>query len=410
MHGNPREVWRRHHVVVTPERDPEQPDILVIGGGRADGGGGPRGRSRLRTLGLPLALGAVVLVAVITRITTSSGTAAAPSPSPSPSPVAKSPSTLPEPSPVGSAPVVSGAGHPLLGVTAVWELFGRGPYSVVRIELAQGRVTTTPLPTLSSSGPVTFLATSTAAVVRPVDAVPGYAVRDGKPAVELPGPLDATGPVLPGPDPAHLWVPQADGVQPVAGMTLVGLDGRRAGVSVHFPANSAGYAGPDGAGYMNVYAPGGVYNMRPGFIHRITTGALLAVGPSGWLTLECDEVLRCSMAVVDRSTFGRRSLPGSTAANASGVISPDGRMAAMYVDESGGTGHLHLIDLSTGADHPLGITATSTDGSFVWSPDSRWLFMAGAELGLHAFDTAGKDHNLGVQLPPLYQLAVRPAP
>jgi hypothetical protein len=306
--------------------------------------------------------------------------------------------------------VVSGGRHPLLGVRARWELFGRGTDSVVRIELAQGRVTTTPLPPLSSSGPITFIATSTGAMVRPLDAVPGYAIPDGKPAAELPGPLDATGPVLPGPDLGHVWIPRADGAQTVAGMALVGLDGRLAGVSVHFPANSAGFAPPDGAGYMTVYAPGGVYDIRPGFIHRITTGAVLATGPTGWLTLECDEVLRCSMAVIDRSTFARRSLTGSTTANASGVISPDGRMAAIYTEEPGPNGAVHLIDLSTGADHPLGVSATGDDGTFVWSPDSRWLFVAGTDFRLHAFDATGKDHDLGVGLPALNQLAVRPAP
>lgn len=67
-------------------------------------------------------------------------------------------------------------------------------------------------------------------------------------------------------------------------------------------------SGPDGAGYLIVYAAGGTYDLRPGSTRRITTGQLLAMGPTGWLTLECDDQLRCFTMAVDRNTWTHRVL------------------------------------------------------------------------------------------------------
>jgi hypothetical protein len=46
----------------------------------------------------------------------------------------------------------------------------------------------------------------------------------------------------------------------------------------------------------------------------------------------------------------------------------------------------------------------------VWSPDSRWLFVAGGGGRLFPIEAATGDvHDLGVQVPPLSQVAIRPA-
>ncbi len=79
-------------------------------------------------------------------------------------------------------PVVQNLGHPLLGADQDWELYARGDRAVVRIQMARGRVTTTPVPALVSTGPVAFVATAAGAVVRPLDFVSGYLVPDGGPA------------------------------------------------------------------------------------------------------------------------------------------------------------------------------------------------------------------------------------
>ena len=112
------------------------------------------------------------------------------------------------PSPAASSGVVPASaapatvlGHPFVGVHAGWELFGRGPGVVVRIQFAGGRVTRTAYPALLSGGPVTFVTDAEGALVRPIDLVPGYLIPDAKPAREAPGAVGAGGRV-PRPRPA----------------------------------------------------------------------------------------------------------------------------------------------------------------------------------------------------------------
>lgn len=387
--------------MVTPESETEQRDVVVFGGARP--GRGP-GRRRLRTLGLPVVLAAVVIAAVIARVNGTSGTVAAPSPSPS----AAAPAPPPEPAATSGPPVVTEAGHPLLGVTAGWELFGRGPDGIVRIELARGRVTRTPVPPVGSSGPVSFLAGPGIAIIRPMDAVTGYAVPDGQPAQTLQGPLAAPGPALPGPDRAQLWVPQQNGGETYA-MVLVGFDGRPGGLSIVLPPITGGYAQPDGGGHLMVEAVGGTYDIRPGSVRRITTGQVVAAGPTGWLTRECDAQLNCSTVFVDRDTWTSHVLgPAILNTAAPGLISPDGRTAAIPIQDAGST-TIHLVDTATGKDRRLAAPLpVSDDASIVWSPDSRWLFIAATDAHLHAIDRTGHDHDLGVRLPILNQLTIRP--
>lgn len=138
---------------------------------------------------------------------------------------------------VSASPVsVTILGYPLLGVHARWELFGRGTRVVVRIQFARGRITRTAHPALLSSGPVTFVADAQGALVRPIDFVPGYLIPDAEPAREAPGALRAGGPVFPGPDPRHLWVPSGTSGNR---MVLVGMDGRRTGPSIAAPPQTS---------------------------------------------------------------------------------------------------------------------------------------------------------------------------
>lgn len=178
--------------------------------------------------------------------------------------------------------VITEVGHPLLGVRAGWELFGRGDGVVVRIQLAQGRITRTTIPVLRSGGPVSFLVGPNLAIVRPLDFVPGYVIPDGKPARQILASLSLgqSGPVFPGPDPTHIWVQNLGGPP---GLVLTPLDGAGAGaVTISIPPGSSPLdAVPDGAGYLLFPATGGVYDARPDGLHRITGGALLAVGPTG---------------------------------------------------------------------------------------------------------------------------------
>lgn len=90
------------------------------------------------------------------------------------------------PAPKASAPPppamrINIVGHSLLGVTAGWELFARGPNDLMRIQLAQGRIFQTYVPSLETASPdVAFVVGAHEAVIRPSDLVPGYVVPDGR--------------------------------------------------------------------------------------------------------------------------------------------------------------------------------------------------------------------------------------
>ncbi|GAA5195581.1 hypothetical protein GCM10023322_62580 [Rugosimonospora acidiphila] len=315
-------------------------------------------------------------------------------------------------SPSGStpAPAVSQVGHPLLGITAGWELFGRGPSGVVRIEFARGRVTRTDVPPIQSSGPASFVVGRDWAMIRPLDGVPGFVVRDGRPAQPLAGALSQGGPALPGPDQEHVWVPAAaDGRK----MILVDSAGQPTGESVALPGGDYA-ADSDRAGYLIYTGTAGVYTARPDGLRRITYGDLLAAGPTRWLTMECDSRYRCGPVVIDRLTGSHHTLHAAVDAtnHGGGLISPDGRTAAVFESGAGGSLTIQLFNLASGAESRLDVPVESSldPASMAWSPDSRMLFVAGAGGGLYPVDIATKRvRPLGVPLPALTQLAVRPA-
>jgi len=393
---------------VTPNGE-TPPDVLEFG---------PARPGRPPTRGLPrwaVPLLIVLLVAgtaVIARRAGDHQPTAAATPSSSPAaPHGLGPSPE-DPELSAGAVIGQDLGHPLLGVTAGWELFGRGTDTVVRIELAHGRVTRTVVDPPNSSGPVSFVVGRNWAVVRPLDAVPGVVVQDGQPPARAAGALGPNGPVYPGPDPDHLWAPGANGA-PV--LNLVGPDGASTPMAIPLSDAMGGTAGaePDGTGYLLVRGTGGAYLGKPDGLHRITTGDVLASGPTRWLTLECDDQHRCTPTVINRKTGARHALSMSLgdARVLTGLVSPDGAVAAIYENVAGGV-ELHLVQLSNGDNRRLDLSlAQNPDvGSMVWSPDSRWLFVAGGGGRLFPIEAATGDvHDLGVQLPPLAQLAIRPA-
>ncbi len=318
------------------------------------------------------------------------------------------PKATPSPSPVS----VLRLGHPLLGITADWDLLARGVDVLVRIQPAAGRVTLTPIPDLRSGGPVSLLAGPGRVLIQPWDNVPGYLVPDGRPAIELPLTPGAGGRVLPGPEPNQVWVQSRDDHPPV--MSLATLDGKRLPGSLAVPAGtSADEAVPDGAGYPLYPAIGGLYEARPDGLRRISTGTLLAVGPTGWLVVECDERYHCQAVLIRRSDGSRRIVPTPTGnRDRGGVISPDGATVAMMVAGPNASASLYLLDLATGSSRKITVAVTqdALGGPIAFSPDSRWLFVI-TELGeLSAVDCrTGAVHSLDLPLPTVSQLIVRPA-
>jgi hypothetical protein len=335
-------------------------------------------------------------------------TAPTPPPTSQATPQTSTPAT---PVPAGPAPSVTNLGRPLLGATTGWELLARGDKVLLRIEPAAGRITRTAVPALLSGGPVYLLAGEDQVLIRPLDNVPGYLVPDGRPARELPSPLAHDGPVYPGPTPNQMWARPSDDHQPV--MVLTNLDGSRLAGSFPIPAENVSYdAVADGAGYLLFPGIGGLYNARPDGLRRISTGSLVAVGPTGWLVVECDDRHLCQPVLIGRSDGSRRVVNAAIEGrDQRGVISPDGRTAAMLTSApSGGIG-LQLLDLATGRRQVLNVSVNqSYTGAITFSPDSNWLFAVTADGALAVIDRkTGAVSDLGVPLPALSQLAVRPA-
>ena len=94
------------------------------------------------------------------------------------------------------------------------------------------------------------------------------------------------------------------------------------------------------------------------------------------------------------------------------MTAPNGSVAAVLVYNTPQV-LLYLLNLSTGAAKLVRVTMPLTPGyqAMAWSPDSRWLFVAAAYGKLVAVDArTGMATGLGVRLPPVTQVAVRPAP
>jgi hypothetical protein len=330
-------------------------------------------------------------------------------------------------------PRVTTVAHPLLGVTAGWDLFARGPDDLLRIELAQGRIIQTYVPSLQTASPdVAFVIGAHEAVIRPSDYVPGYVVPDDVQARPLTGLLADGGPMVPGPAGSQAaWVTSGSPTSPA--LSLVTLAGHRSGQAIRFQSGGPqvpATAVSDGRGDVLVADDRyGVYDAGPGW-DRPVPGTVVAVGPADWLVDVCDAQYRhCRNEVVDTTTGSRRALPGPPAASApyyyffswppTGVTSPDGSTAAVAENGRDGQVSVHLIDLRTGTTRDLNVLLGAPDDlplggdaneqSMAWSPDGRWLFVAASGGKLVAVNPrTGRAGSLGVSLPAVEQVAIRP--
>lgn len=301
-------------------------------------------------------------------------------------------------------------GRPLLAVPAGWELFARGS-ELIRIQLRAGLITRTAVPALGSTGPIFLVVGRSGAIIRPLDLVPGYGVADGRPARPLTGLLGHYGPAFPGPDSNHLWIASDSGSG--TRMELVGFDGADAGVSI--PAADGFSVISDGTGGVVVSKSTGIYLTGAGGLSLVTTGRLLAVGPSRWLTVEC-QLNHCNQVVIDRSSGARRVIgaapPSANAGNAFplGLVSPDGTTAAL-IDDTGVAPQLRLMDLITGHSYPIPVqlpTIDASEGVMAWSPDSHWLFFVDSAGQIRLVDRqAAHLGRLDIQLPAVDQIAMR---
>jgi hypothetical protein len=312
---------------------------------------------------------------------------------------------------VSAAPVtVIKVGHPLLAVPTQWDLFGQGSGVVVRMQLASGRVTITRLPGDSARAPTALIALPGRVVVRPVAYGVGYVVPDGAAANRLSGRLGQAGPAVPGPGPGQVWVRTSPPHQDATRMSLIGPGASAASRSVVIPAD--GYLTDDGTGHV-MYATrinNEGYLTSPGRWQLQTSGQLIAVGANEVVTIEDAGPGRYSTVLTHVLTRHRRvwASRGFLADPVLGPVAPGGRTAAVLTSASTAT-RLNLLDLTTGVQRGPGIALAGNAESLAWSPDGHWLFAATADGAVVAIDPrTSAIHRLGVSLPPLTQLVVRP--
>jgi hypothetical protein len=377
--------------------------------------GPPTGRHRGQNLrrrllaGLAAALTAVAVIAVAGRSLDDSadqgGRVNAP-PWASETPMLQSHSPSLGPPVVLAGPTLPNAGN--------WEVYGRSGTEVVRLQFGPGRMTRTPVPQLDTTGPVTFLATRTAVLARPVRPVRGYQVRDGATAQPLPPALGRGGLILPGPEPDQVWITSTSRYSTRAEMLLASLSSGWVRVQAGLPARTYGAVRPDGAGSYYVGATGGTYVRVPGGYRRVSAGTVLAAVRGSWLTAECDHRLRCRHLLVDRRSGARREvrlLPSQDADVTLVSLSPDSRYAAVAYRLGTQAATLHVIDLRNGADHEVEARLDSglTEDALVWSPTADHLAVVG-ERGRLLVVTAATAEIVPVEadLPPLSQLAAKP--
>lgn len=402
------------------EIGPGQVEWLDVGPAEPPEGPHPRRRGRRPGYLLAAAIAvAVILVAALNNDTKRPTASPSHSPSAIPTETAfpSNPDSSPTPSPSSSPSVaVTNLGHRLLDVPADWELFARGPGSVVRIELARGRVTRTTVPEVGDGAGLSFVVGRDRVIALSMDQGGGYQVPDGYASGELPAAFPTRGPALPGPDSDHLWLPTGSGAN--SAMSLFRFDGRRAGKSIRVP-EGVGTAQSDAAGYVRFFGTGGVYDARPDGVKRITTGALLASGPTTWLTEECDAQFRCATTVIDRVSGTRHTMTASDGSYAfggfvDGVVAPDGSVAALVRDD-GREGRLtvQMLDLVNGGLRDTNVllnpdTAFNGGGMFAWTPDSRWLFIAAQAGRLLVLDRSTlRVTELSKSLPFISQVGLR---
>ncbi len=325
----------------------------------------------------------------------------------------------------GSAPKVRRqGGHPLLtGVPVGWQLVAvtrqslSEPFHLVRIVPASGKITAAAGPPLLSSGGVALVVGARQVLIRPWDCVAGYLLpRAGQAQKLTGGPLGTCGYAFPGPAPDQVWATDPDHPRRVR---LVGFDGTPTGVTLRPRTDQwAGLSVADGAGGRLVQTSHGAYDLHPSGRQQVTTGTVVAIGTTTWLTRPCPSQDQCELTAINRHTGSRQALPSPcpadsrpTAAPLSGTISPDGRTAAMFC--TGSTPHpvLYLLDLTTGRRHHVHVRLQDIDtgpAGLVWSPNSQWLFTIDRAGRLTAIDRdTRRVRTLATSLPPLSQLATR---
>ncbi|MGH3433440.1 MAG: TolB family protein, partial [Thermocrispum sp.] len=207
----------------------------------------------------------------------------------------------------------------------------------------------------------------------------------------------------------QLWLPI--GRPGSVELAPVEFDGTRTGPGVRLPAGFWAHS-PDGRGGIVVGGVGGEYLANRSGVRRISSGSMMAVGPSTFVVQECDESAVCRSVVIDRDSGSRRVLRTAFErynAYQSGVISPDGRTAAITGSGSDASTRLFLLDLTSGKVRaaPDDVQPTPGEGAPVWSPDGRWLITVSGGDVVVVDPATGRGRSLALGLVSADAVAVR---
>ncbi|MEO8696482.1 MAG: hypothetical protein ABI658_23415 [Acidimicrobiales bacterium] len=263
------------------------------------------------------------------------------------------------------------------------------PSAVLRIDVDRGTVVTTRVGPVTSTAPAFLAVGPSAAVVRPYDNVSGYVVADSGSVSDPAGLLSGgTSMVCSDGRRDRVWLAHESLVQ-------VGYDGslkaQVGGAQQLLPV------GCDGAGEMLYRSGSDTLVTAEGPPTLITTNKVIAAGPQTFLVRDCAATAACALTVIDRTSGQRRSLTVDSAAvtppsfpvlaeGRIGSISPDGHTAAVFRAQR----EVVFVDLVTGFGQ--GISAIGGEfQSFVWSPNSRYLFWITGNNKLFAFDRDTRD-------------------
>lgn len=265
------------------------------------------------------------------------------------------------------------------------------PDAVVRIEVDQGRVVTTPVGPVTSTAPAFLAVGPSVAVVRPYDHVPGYVVADTGSVTDPSDLLDegvfmtcSTG------TSDRVWLARESLVQ----VDFTGSLKAEIGGGAQRPLP----IGCDGGGEMLFRRGIATLVTGDGPPTVVTSNTVVAAGPRTFLVNDCVTGTTCALTVIDRPTGERRSLTLDASAaipqrlptagqGRVGSISPDGRTAALFRT----TREAIFVDLATGIGQGVSAIGGAFQ-SFAWSRDSRYLFHIGNGNELSVFDRDTRDY------------------
>jgi hypothetical protein len=288
-------------------------------------------------------------------------------------------------------------------------LFALSKTSIFRIDLDTGRVRRIGGTTVGDNGVISLIAGPDRVLVSTAETGSGTVIEDGRPGRPLPRLLLQRSQLYPGP-PGLLWA-QSRTEEGPGTITLVDFDGEPQQPPILL---GGGWPQPDSRGNVLVSDVGGVFETDGSRLRRVTTGVVAGVGENHYLLVECNRKHRCTRTLLERDSGKRHRLAEvDTASIATGILSPDGRYAALVQWRGAEPPQLRVDDLKAQSSHPVRGAVEQQYGpdsssNLAFTADGRWLIML-LDGRITVMDTrTGKTRSTANRLPALLELALRP--